>query len=476
MILGATVRRLRRQRNYSQVNFAKDLGISASYLNLIESNRRSLTGELLVKIAEKFGIELSEFKIDDSPNLYDDILEIFSDDLFEDIIIKNIDIKDIIINQPNLAKAIRMLYDKYCFLKEDTKAFSFLDGGSKNLLNHSSRLPAEVVSDFLQDNNNFFSILEEKAKKIRKQAMPVTVSPELNSQLLIDFLEKKFATKVAILPPDKRHRMVRKYDPVAKTLVLSDLLPLESRTFLIAQQIGLFSADKEINKIIAESDMGTSDSISLARIALTNYFAGALLMPYEKYYEYSTVVGYDIEKLMHKFGVSFEQCCHRILTLQKPGLSGVPFHLLRVDRAGNISKRISFSGISLPRYSGACPRWNLYSSFSNPEKINIQVSEMNNGDRYFCIAKCFRKYGGGYGLPQSFYSIGIGCRLEEADKLVYYRTNYDYQNADSIIKVGVSCRTCSISDCRQRAHPPVNKRINIDENVRGLSSYVTPKP
>ena len=475
MLIGSTIRRLRRQRNISQIELSNKLAISASYLNLIENNRRNLTGTLVIKLAELFNIELSEFKTEEDPNLYANMLETFSDEIFENTDLNTSDIKDLVINQPILAKAIRLLYDKYCFLNEDNKnSYLINKKDSKNGNQTKSRLPTEIVSDFLQENKNYFSTLESISEKVRNESIPKDTSPELLSSFLIDILFKKYRTRTLVLPPDLHHSTVRKYDPLAKTLVVSDLLPVQSKAFIIAQQIALFAADDAINKIIEESKINTNDAIALARIALTNYFAGALMMPYNQFKLNAINYKYDIEKLMHKFGVSFEQCCHRLLTLQKPGNSGIPFHFLRVDIAGNLSKRISFSGIHLPRYSGACPRWNIYSSFTSPENINLQISELPDGERYFCIARSLKKSGGGYGLPDTFYSIGLGCELSHAQELIYYDKMGNKDSNVNITKVGISCRTCSRNDCRQRTHPPVNRKIHIDENVRGLSSYITP--
>ena len=55
--IGSAIRRLRRERKLSQQQLANLLGISTPYLNLIENNRRNITGKLLLTLATEFNIE-----------------------------------------------------------------------------------------------------------------------------------------------------------------------------------------------------------------------------------------------------------------------------------------------------------------------------------------------------------------------------------------------------------------------------------
>ena len=194
---------------------------------------------------------------------------------------------------------------------------------------------------------------------------------------------------------------------------------------------------------------------------------------YNKSLEQAKIAKYDIEVLEHRFQTSFEQVCHRLTTIHKPGNRGIPFHLMRVDIAGNISKRFSSSGITIPRYSGACPRLNIYSAFTTPGKVKVQISEMPDGEKYFCLARAFSKRGGSFSTPESYYSIGLGCGLSEAKDMIYSE-NILLDAIKNAVPVGISCRTCPRTDCSQRAFPPNDRALIFDENIRGISSYVTP--
>ena len=98
----------------------------------------------------------------------------------------------------------------------------------------------------------------------------------------------------------------------------------------------------------------SEESKKLSKVALLNYAGAALIMPYKPFYEECIKQRYDVELLQNTFAVSFEQVAHRITCLQDPKMKGIPFHMLRADVAGNISKRFSLSGIEIPRYGGAC--------------------------------------------------------------------------------------------------------------------------
>ena len=194
-------------------------------------------------------------------------------------------------------------------------------------------------------------------------------------------------------------------------------------------------------------------------------------MPYKLFHAECKKLKYDLELLQNTFATSFEQVAHRVTCLQDPKLPGIPFHMLRVDMAGNISKRFSISGIEIPRYGGACPRWNVYSAFSRPNIIQVAVSKMTNGEKYVCIARTVEKGVGKFGEPKGMLSIGLGCEAKYAKDFVYTE-NIDVNDKKTETPIGVSCRTCDRLDCAQRAFPPLHKKFDVDINNRGVSVYV----
>jgi predicted transcriptional regulator len=289
--------------------------------------------------------------------------------------------------------------------------------------------------------------------------------------LLSRWLSHKHGVQVRIVRVADERKAMRRYDPMSRILSISEVLPPRSRRFQLAHQICLIAHSDELSRIVNEaSELTTPEARSLGRVALANYFAAAVLMPYEPFIAAAHAERYDIELLAHRFGASFEQVCHRLTTLRREGREGVPFHLIRIDVAGNISKRFSASGIRIARFSGACPRWNVHAAFLTPGMIRIQISRMPDGGIYFCLARTLRSDRGGYNVPHTVQAIGMGCDVRFAKQLVYAE-GVDLGHLDAAVPVGVTCRTCEHLECAQRAFPPLLHPLSIEENVRGLSFY-----
>jgi predicted transcriptional regulator len=262
---------------------------------------------------------------------------------------------------------------------------------------------------------------------------------------------------------------MRRYDADRKLLLLSEALPRGSRNFQVAHQVGLLLHSDTLDRIARDQQLTTDDSRALARVALANYFAAAVSMPYQPFVEAARAERYDIELLGHRFASGFEQVCHRLTTLRRPGQEGIPFHLVRIDIAGNISKRFSASGIHFARFSAACPRWNVHTAFLTPGMIRVQISQMPGGATYFCIARTLRR-DRRFHAPHAVQAIGMGCELRHAREMVY-ADGIDIDNPQAAVPVGVTCRLCERMDCQQRAFPALQHKLQVNENVRGLSFY-----
>ena len=464
--LGARVRALRRRHGLNQVELSGRLGISPSYLNLIEHNHRALTAPLLLKLAQLFPVDLAGFVGEDESRIAADLQEVFGDALFEEHDLTTADVRDLASN-PQVARAILSLYHAYQDSIEARQAIASLvsDGGDLAGID-AARLPSEEVSDVVQNHLNYFPAIEEAAEKVARDARLnlSDVSPGL-----VRHLEKAFGIDVVITSGEEG-RIVRRYDPQSKTLYLSEILPPRTRNFQLAHQIGLLAAGPVFSRIIAAARMTKPESAALCRIALANYFAGALLMPYVPFYESARALRYDIELLGHRFRTSFEQVCHRLTTLRRPGAKGVPFHFIRVDIAGNISKRFSASGIRFARFSGLCPKWNVHAAFMTPETVRTQLSRMPDGATYLCVSRTVRKDYGGYGAAHALLAVSLGCEVAHARELVY-ADGLDLSHPQAAVPIGITCRLCDRVDCEQRAFPAIQHRLAIDENFRGRSFY-----
>ncbi len=466
--IGPKIKSFRRQLGIQANKLAEQLGISASYLNLIESGKRKIDGDLLLKVCEELKIELSDLTNKSDLNLVNNISELLDDKLFEDLDIVGPEVKDLVNTNPKIAKALIKLGDN--FKQKDHEIINKVENLSGKIIDsRKTAFPGEVISDFLQEKKNYFPKLEEFANNVFEK---VQKNNRTRYVALCEFLKTEYSITVKDVIPDEGKPFSKIFDKNKKELLLSDYNSLETKKLHAAAQIAQEGAMEEINNYLSEFKFPTEESKRLTQIALLNYCGAAILMPYKLFHSECKKLKYDLELLQNTFATSFEQVAHRVTSLQDPKLPGIPFHFLRVDVAGNISKRFSLSGIEIPRYGGACPRWNVYSAFSRPGVIQAAVSKMTNGEKYVCIARTVEKGVGRYGQKKSMLSIGLGCEAKYAKDFVYTE-NLSLSDKKTEIPIGVSCRTCDRLDCSQRAFPPLHKKFDVDVNARGVSVYVS---
>ena len=468
--IGPKIKAFRRQLGIQANKLAEQLNISPSYLNLIEGGKRKIDGDLLLKVCQELRIELSDLTSKSDLNLENNISELLSDELFEDLDILGPEVKDLVNTNPKIARALIKLGDN--FKQKDHDIVNKVENISGKIIDsRKNAFPGEVISDFLQENKNYFPKLEEFANLIFDR---VQKNNRTRYIALCEFLKKEYSITVKDVIPEEGKPFSKIYNKNKKELLLSDYNSLETKKLYAAAQIAYEGAIDEINNYLSEFTFPSEESKKLTQIALLNYCGAAILMPYELFHAECKKLKYDLELLQNTLATSFEQVAHRVTSLQDPKLPGIPFHMLKVDVAGNISKRFSLSGIEIPRYGGACPRWNVYSAFTRPGVIQAAVSKMTNGEKYVCIARTVEKGVGRFGQAKSILSIGLGCEAKYAKDFIYTE-NIDIADKKTEIPIGVSCRTCDRLDCSQRAFPPLHKKFDVDINNRGVSVYVSDK-
>ena len=468
--IGPKIKAFRRQLGLQANKLAEELSISPSYLNLIESGKRRIDGDLLLKVCEKLKIQLSDLTTKSDINLANNISELLDDQLFEDLDILGPEVQDLVNTNPKIARALIKLGDN--FKQKDHELINKVENLSGKIIDkRKTSFPGEVISDFLQENKNYFPKLEEFANKIFNKVQKNNRTGYIS---LCEYLESEYSIIVKDVIPEEKKPFSKIYNKNKKELLLSDYHSLDTKKLHAAAQIAQEGAINENNEYLSHVNCPSSESKKLTQVALLNYCGAAILMPYKLFHSECKKLKYDLELLQNTFATSFEQVAHRVTCLQDPKLPGIPFHMLRTDIAGNISKRFSLSGIEIPRYGGACPRWNVYSAFTRPGVIQAAVSKMTNGEKYVCIARTVEKGVGRYGQSQSILSIGLGCEAKYAKEFVYTE-NLDITDKKTEIPIGVSCRTCDRLDCSQRAFPPLHKKFDVDINSRGVSIYVNDK-
>ncbi|HEX8471896.1 MAG TPA: short-chain fatty acyl-CoA regulator family protein, partial [Brevundimonas sp.] len=257
-------------------------------------------------------------------------------------------------------------------------------------------------------------------------------------------------------------------------LLLSETLGPSSRAFAVIYQLVLAEHAVELAAMVDAADMPDSISRDLLKVSLTNALVAAVLMPYGAFQRAAEQTGYDIARLQARFGVSFEQAAHRLTTLSRPTGRGVPFFLMRVDHAGNVSKRYASAGFPFSRFGGACPRWRLHSAFRTPGRIITQIIETppqngKPGGRWFTLARTVDRQGHDAFSEGGDLAIGLGCELRHAHRLIYAR-GLDLQNPE-VTPIGPACRLCHIHPCAERAAPPIDRALTVDDWSKSVSAY-----
>lgn len=491
---GAKVRALRARAGLTQAALAARLGVSASYLNLIEHDRRPLPTELLLRLARTLDVDLRAFAGDDDARLVGDLAEVFGDPLFEEHPLTRRELAQFVGAAPEVARAVLALHQAYAGARAAAEALAerVLDtqdgaagaealGGvgppgsvppGEELALGRARLSSEQVSDLLQRHGNHFPALELAAERTWREAR---LEPEGMFPLLAAHLERAHGVAVRVATVREMRGAVRRYDPARRELWLSEVLRRGSRTFQLASQLGLLAHAGAIDQVLddaplAGAPLATDEGRTLARVALAGYFAGAVMMPYAEFLGAAEETRYDVELLGHRFRVGWEQACHRLTTLRRPGREGVSFYMVRVDLAGNISKKFGAAGIRFPRFSGLCALWNVHAAFLQPGVVRAQLSRLPDGTAVFAVARTVRRHAGDYHAPAVLHAVGIGCDLASARRLVY-SDGVDLESPTAGVPIGITCRLCERVDCQARAFPPVHAPLRVDQHVRGVSFY-----
>ena len=468
VMVGPRVRRMRLERGLTQKQMAEELGISTSYLNLIERNQRPVTVQLLLKLGQSYDIDLQRFAVDDEARVAALLKEVFGDPLFARSGVTHQDIQDMAAASPVGGEAVFALFRSYRELVDN--ALNLAEGLSDtDKLGEVAalRLASEEVQDFIQARGNYFPDLEDAAEQLWRDA-------KLDKEALYESLRAHLMTahsiKVRVLPFDVMEDTLRRYDRHGRRVMLSEILSPEARTYQLAYQVALLDRSELLDEMVDSAGLEGGETKRLLRIGLANYMAGAVMMPYGRFHEAVKALRYDIDLLAQRFGAGYEQVCNRLTSLQRPGDKGVPLFLVRMDCAGNVSRRLSANGFHFARFGGLCPRWGVHRAFRTPGETRTEFVQMPDGATFFSVARLVARPGGGHRVPAQQFVVAIGCEASHAGQMIYADGKLP-ADAEQTLKIGVNCRLCDRLECNRRAYPPLNRRLVIDENHLGLAPY-----
>jgi len=463
---GPQVRRLRLDRGLTQAQMADELGISTAYLNLLERNQRPITAQVLLRLAESYDVDVKAFSGSEEVHLAGSLQEVFSDPLFKNHEISSQAVRDLSRASPELCHAIVRLYRGYRAGVDNASELAEQLVDDKGTVPETLRLPAEEVRDFLRARSNYFPELESAAEALCGKWGHAPDSLYAN---LAEHLTRAHRIELRIEPIGAMRNILRWYDRHRRVFRLSEMLNPSGRVFQLAFQIGMLEFRTLIDRIVAAGNFGEAETEKLARAHLANYFAGAVMMPYEGFLATAEELRYDVDILCGRFGASFEQVCHRLTTLQRPSARGIPFFMIRLDKAGNVSKRFSAGTFRFAQLGGACPRWNVHDAFHHPGRILTQKIAMPDGSTFFSIARTVERSGAGFHQPAQQLAIGLGCEIAYAPRLVY-ADGLNMKARHDVTPIGINCRHCERVECAERAFAPLNRKLLVDEFRRYLSS------
>lgn len=451
LFLGPQLRRIRREEGLTQAAMASAIEVSPSYVNLMERNQRPVSADLLIRIATVFDLDITRLSDTSSDALFAGLNKALDDPLFSDLGLAREDAFELSSGNPMMAEAFIKLFRAY---RTNTDELTEARAGGQV----GETDPIEEARTFLHANKNYFPELEEAGEVIAAKL------DEHFWEGMTERYKEKHLLKIRILPAGVMSGAFRRLNRHSREVLISEALDQASRNFHVALQLTLLEQGAMLDRIVNATKFETDAGRRIARASLANYAAGAIILPYERFLTSATDLRYDIEAIGRRFGASFEQVAHRLTTLQRPGQRGVSFFFLRVDAAGNISKRFSGDVFPFAKYGGSCPLWNLHETFRTPRHIFTQVIQLTDQSKYFSIARTVHGGAGGFGAPQAERAVALGCSLDDAKRLIY-ADGMDIETVPAT-QIGVTCRLCERQDCAARAHPPLRRKLIVDEFKR----------
>ncbi len=460
---GPRIRRIRNQKGLTQTAMAQSLGISPSYLNLIERNQRPLTVQLILKLASVFKIDPEELQGEAGASVAA-LREVFADPLLAGELPGEQELMEIAEAAPNATAGIVKLFQAY---REQMARLTDLSDllarkGHAPALS-GKRLPADEVRELFEKRANHFSKLEEEADAFFSL---LDAGDDLASGLK-DWLRKEQGISVRVLPVATMPNWRRRYDRHSQRLFLSERLSPFDQLREIAMEACLIRMSVAITSELESLRLGSDEARRLARFELGRYAAHALMMPYTAFQAAAVRARYDIDVLRSRFRVSFEQAANRLTMLQQPNAPGIPFFMLEIDNAGNRFRRAGAQGFPQARFGGACPKLPIHAAFAQPGQILVEAVEMPDGAEFLTIARTLEGPQGSFRERPRRTALLLGCDIGFRDDITYGAALAGPGNTP----VGPACRLCERQGCLARADPPVTRPLGLDEMVTGLSAF-----
>ena len=428
---------------------ADALGISPSYLTLIERNQRPLSARLVLALADRFDLDPRSLRQDEAVGGVDGLRRRLADARFADLEIDRDEVVEWLTAAPRAAQAFARLFD------------AAGQGGAPEAPD-----PALLARREIERWRNHFADLDAAAEELADE---LRLSEGEIGAAMIERLRRRHQLSLRILPGEVMPDHLRRLDLHARQLQLAEMLDPASRTFQIAVQLAQLEHREAIRALVEGANLVDRAAQRFFQRHLYAYFAAALIMPYGRFLRACEATGYDLPLLQRRFGVGFEQLAHRLTTLQRVGQRGLPFFMLRVDRAGQISKRFAgASGALFIECGETCPLWTIHAAFERAGRVMVEQVGLEDGTRWLTQARTVQGSGAGRG-GQADFVVALGLDAALGGQLAAARgLSLGMEDATPI---GPGCAQCHRMDCMQRSLPPRGAALKFDDRARGLTPF-----
>ena len=446
---GPALRRLRKREGLTQSVMAARLGISPTYLNLIERNQRPLTGRVVVKIVDTFDFDPRGLREDEAIGGLDGLARRMADERFSDLGIDRDELAEFLAAAPQAASAFARLYDNAATADRRDD-------------------PTQAARREIERWRNHFADLDVAAEALADE---LRLSRGDTYAALAERLRERHQLAVRILPREILPHALRRLDLHARQIQLNEMLDPASRTFQLAIQVAQLEFREAIRAIASGAQFPDQSPRHLFERHLISYAAAALIMPYGRFVRACDATGSDLPVLMRRFGVGFESLAHRLTTLQRVGQRGLPFFMARIDRAGQFSKRFSgASGATWLESDASCPLWDAHRAFERVGEMSVQPVLVERAGaapaHWLTIARTVEGRGIG-GSARFVVVLGLEARL--AAELASARGVS--LRVDDATTVGSGCARCYLADCLQRSLPPRGASLHFSALEQGLTPF-----
>ncbi len=458
--IGPHLRRLRQERGETQSQMAKALGISASYVNLLENNERSVSVAILFRLMDTYGVDWRDIAEDDSATLLPELRTAIQDPLFTDTRPDLAQLRAALVHSPDLAQAFLRLHRAYHATSDQLQSLTEMSGQAP------LASPETAVHDVFRRHRNNFRELEEAAEAFWDGA---EVERDEIYTVVKQRLRARVGVSVRLLRVEDMPYALRDYHEASREIRLSEALDHNNRIFQLVHMCALLERRELLDQLIQRSGLADPRGAARLRIELANYFAAAVLMPYDAFLAEARATKYDFDLLATRFSVSFEQACHRATTLQREGALGVPFFFLRIDKGGNVAKRFNATSFPLAEHGGACPRLDIHMSFRTPGRIVSQFVEMPDNSRFFVIARTVDRPTWARHAQDNRLAVAMGCAIEHVGEIGYAEPFL--LSGAVMTPVGINCRVCPRTRCDQRAHQALVTPEPVNAMRRGATRF-----